>query len=253
LARQDLQATTDFVRTHNLVSLPTEQVRAIVMPEYARGVSVAYCDAPGPFEKNAQTFFDISPTPKDWSEQRVNSFFREYNDFMVQDLTIHEAMPGHYLQLAHANKFKAPTMLRAVFQSGPFIEGWAVYAEQLMAEHGYGGPEVRMQQLKMRLRTIVNAIIDQKIHTAGMTEKEAVDLMMNDGFQEEGEAAGKWRRAQLSSTQLSTYYVGSVEVNDIRRAYEASSKGKVDYKQMHDSMLSFGSPPAKYVRELMGL
>jgi uncharacterized protein (DUF885 family) len=253
LARQDLQATTDFVRTHNLVSLPTEQVRAIVMPEYARGVSVAYCDAPGPFEKNAQTFFDISPTPKDWSEQRVNSFFREYNDFMVQDLTIHEAMPGHYLQLAHANKFKAPTMLRAVFQSGPFIEGWAVYAEQLMAEHGYGGPEVRMQQLKMRLRTIVNAIIDQKIHTAGMTEKEAVDLMMNDGFQEEGEAAGKWRRAQLSSTQLSTYYVGNLEVNDIRRAYEAKNQGKVDYKRMHDTMLSFGSPPAKYVRELMGL
>lgn len=253
LAREDLQSTTDFVRKHNLVSLPVEQAKAIVMPEYARGVSVAYCDAPGPFEKNAQTFFDISPTPKDWSEQRVNSFFREYNDFMVQDLTIHEAMPGHYLQLAHANKFKAPTMLRAVFQSGPFIEGWAVYAEQLMAEYGYGGPEVRMQQLKMRLRTIVNAIIDQKIHTAGMTEKEAVDLMMNDGFQEEGEAAGKWRRAQLSSTQLSTYYVGNLEVNDIRRAYEAKNQGKVDYKRMHDTMLSFGSPPAKYVKELMGL
>jgi uncharacterized protein (DUF885 family) len=253
LARQDLQATTDFVRTHNLVSLPAEQVRAIVMPEYARGVSVAYCDSPGPFEKNAQTFFDISPTPKDWAEQRVNSFFREYNDYMVQDLTIHEAMPGHYLQLAHANKFKAPTMLRAVFPSGPFIEGWAVYAEQLMAEYGYGGPQVRMQQLKMRLRTIVNAIIDQKIHTAGMTEKEAIDLMMNDGFQEEGEATGKWRRAQLSSTQLSTYYVGNLEVNDIRRAYEAKNQGKVDYKRMHDTMLSFGSPPAKYVKELMGL
>jgi uncharacterized protein (DUF885 family) len=253
LAREDLQSTTDFVRSKNLVSVPAEPVKAIVMPEYARGVSVAYCDAPGPFEKNAQTFFDISPTPKDWTEQRANSFFREYNNYMVQDLTIHEAMPGHYLQLAHANKFKAPTMLRAVFQSGPFIEGWAVYAEQLMAEHGYGGPEVRMQQLKMRLRTIVNAIIDQKIHTAGMSEKEAIDMMMNEGFQEEGEAAGKWRRAQLSSTQLSTYYVGNLEVNDIRRAYEAKNQGKVDYKRMHDTMLSFGSPPAKYVRELMGL
>lgn len=253
LARTDLQTTTDFVREHKLVSLPAEPVKAIVMPEFARGVSVAYCDAAGPLEKNGQTYFDISPTPKEWTEQRVASYFREYNDYMVQDLTIHEAMPGHYLQLAHAGKFKAPTQLRAIFQSGPFVEGWAVYAEQLMAEHGYGGPEVRMQQLKMRLRMIINAIIDQKIHTAGMTEQEAIALMMNEGFQEEGEAVGKWKRAQLSSTQLSTYYVGNVEVNDIRRAYEAKQHGKVDYKQMHDLMLSFGSPAPKYVKELMGL
>jgi uncharacterized protein (DUF885 family) len=253
LARQDLQETTEFVRVHNLVTLPDEPVKAIVMPEYARGVAVAYCDAPGPLEKKGQTFFDIAPTPKDWTPQRVNSFFREYNNYMVQELTIHEAMPGHYLQLAHSNKFKAPTQLRAVFQSGPFIEGWAVYAEQLMAEEGYGGPEVHMQQLKMRLRLIINAIIDQKIHTAGMTEKEAIDVMMNEGFQEEGEAAGKWRRAEMLSTQLSTYYVGNLEVNEIRRAYESKMRGRVDRKQMHDQMLSYGSPAPKYVKELMGV
>jgi uncharacterized protein (DUF885 family) len=144
-------------------------------------------------------------------------------------------------------------MIRAVFGSGSFVEGWAVYSEQLMVEKGYGGAEVQMQQLKMKLRVIINSIIDQKIHTAGMTEKEAMDLMMNEGFQEDGEAAGKWRRAQLGSTQLSTYYVGSVEINDIRRAYEAKNKGKVDMKKMHDAMLSFGSPAAKYVKEMMGL
>ena len=178
---------------------------------------------------------------------------REYNNYMLQDITVHEAMPGHYLQLAHANKFTAPTKLRAIFQSNTFAEGWAVYAEQLMAEHGYGGPEVRMQQLKLKLRTIINAILDQKIHTAGMTEKEALALMMNEGFQEEGEAAGKWRRAALTSTQLSNYYVGSIEVNDIRRAYEAKMGDALDYKRMHDQMLSFGTPAPKYVRELMGL
>lgn len=253
LANKDLQTTTDFVRTHNLVSVPNEPVNVIVMPEYARGISVAYCDAAGPLEQHGQTYFDISPTPKDWTPQRVNSYFREYNNYMVQDLTIHEAMPGHYLQLAHAAKFKAPTKLRAIYQSGVFIEGWAVYAEQLMAAQGYGGPEVHMQQLKMRLRAILNAIIDQKIHTAGMTEQEMMALLMNEGFQEEGEAAGKWRRAELSSTQLSTYYVGVLEVNDIRRAYEAKMQGKVDLQQMHDLMLSFGSPAPKYVKELMGL
>ncbi len=252
-ANGDLMKTTEFVRKNNLVTVPTESVKVIEMPEFARGSAVAYFDSAGPFEKKNETFFTISPTPNDWTAERKASFFKEYNDYMLQDLTIHEAMPGHYLQIMHSNKFKAPTQIRALFSSGSFVEGWAVYAEQLMAEKGYGGAEVEMQQLKMKLRVIINAIIDQKIHTAGMTEKEAVDFMMNEGFQEEGEAAGKWKRAQMSSTQLSTYYVGSVEVNDIRKAYETKNKGKVDLKKMHDEMLSFGSPAAKYVKEMMNL
>ena len=172
---------------------------------------------------------------------------------MLQDLTVHEAMPGHYLQIMHSNEFKAPTLVRAIFRSGTFTEGWAVYAEQVMAEQGYGGDAVHMQQLKMKLRVIINAIIDQKIHTAGMTEKEAIDFMMKEGFQEEGEAAGKWKRAQLSSTQLSTYYVGVVEVNDIAETYKNKTERPFVMKELHDKMLSFGSPAPKYVKEMMGL
>jgi uncharacterized protein (DUF885 family) len=253
LAKQDLQTTTDFVRQNQLVTVPDEPVKIIVMPEFQRGVAVAYCDPPGPLDKNAETFYSISPTPADWSKERVQSFFREYNDYMLQNLTVHEAMPGHYLQLAHSNKFRAPTLIRAVFSSGPFVEGWATYAEQLMAEKGYGGPEMKTEQLKMRLRLIINAIIDQKIHTAGMTEKAAMDLMMHEGFQEEGEAAGKWRRACLSSTQLSTYFVGNVGINEIRKAFENKNGPIQDLKAFHDKMLSFGSPAPKYVKQLMGL
>lgn len=253
LARKSVEECTEFVRLHDLVTLPDEPLEVIVMPEFRRGFSVAYCDAPGPLEKNAKTFYAISPTPEDWSKERTASFYREYNIYMLHDLSIHEGTPGHYLQLAHANKFKAPTQVRAIFSSGTFVEGWGTYAEQLMAEFGFGGPEVRMQQLKMRLRLIINAIIDQKIHTAGMTREEAMDMMMNQGFQEEGEAAGKWRRACLSSTQLSTYYVGNLEVNDIRQAYEEKMGGEVNLKTLHDTMLSFGSPAPKYVKALMGL
>lgn len=250
-AKEDLQKISEFVRANELVTVPQEPVKVVVMPEFLRGVAVGNCDSPGAFEKNAQTFFQIAPTPKDWSKARVDSFFREYNNYMLQNLTIHEAMPGHYLQLMHANKFKAPTMVRAIYGSGTFIEGWATYAEQLMVEKGYGGPEVKMQQLKMRMRLIINAIIDQKIHTAGMTEKEAMEMMMNDGFQEEGEAAGKWQRAILTSTQLSTYYVGNMEINGLRKAYEARNGGKVDMKEMHDFILSFGSPAPRYVKDAM--
>lgn len=252
-AHRDLEETTNFVRANRLVSLPDEPVEIIVMPEFQRGVAVAYCDSPGPLETDGETFYAISPTPEDWSEERTESFYREYNTYMLKDLTIHEAMPGHYLQLAHSNAFQAPTLTRAIFYSGPFVEGYAVYAEQVMAEHGYGGPEVKMQQLKMLTRAILNAILDQKIHTAGMTEQQAMDLMLIEGFQEDGEAAGKWRRACLTSTQLSTYFVGNTEVNDIREAYEQQHGPITDWQAFHDKMLSFGSPPAKYIKRMMGL
>jgi uncharacterized protein (DUF885 family) len=248
-----LAEATDFVRTHNLVSVPDKPIDVIVMPEFKRGVAIAYCDPVGPLEKNGKTFFAVAPTPNNWAKPRKESFFREYNNYMIRDLTVHEAMPGHYLQLAHANEFKAPTLIRAVFWSGTFVEGWAVYTEQVMAEAGYGGPEVKMQQLKMRLRAICNAILDQSIHAGKMTEREALDLMTKEGYQQEGEAVAKWKRARLTSSQLSTYFVGASEHLDLREKAKAKAGASFDLKKYNDQVISYGSPPVKYVRELMGL
>jgi uncharacterized protein (DUF885 family) len=252
LATDDLKETTAFVRAKGFVTVPETPVQVTPTPEFSRGFAVASCNPPGALEKDGKTFYYISPTPTDWNAKRVESFFREYNDDMLQEMTIHEAMPGHYLQLAHANQFKAPTLIRAISFSGTFTEGWACYGEQVMAEFGYGGPAVHLQQLKIRLRYIINAIIDQKIHTANMSEEDALALMTREGFQEEGEAVGKWKRAQLSSTQLSTYYVGDIEWNDLRAAWEKKN-GTSRLKEFHDAALSFGSPPSRYVRERLGL
>jgi uncharacterized protein (DUF885 family) len=252
-AQKIVGEATDFAKKHDLVTVPEKPLDVIVMPEFKRGTGIAYCDSPGPLERNGKTFFAVEPTPKDWSKERKSSFFREYNNYMVRDLTVHEAMPGHYLQLAHANQFQAPTLVRAIFRSGTFIEGWAVYCEQMMAEQGYGGPEVKMEQLKMRLRVICNAILDQSIHAGNMSEKEAMDLMEKEGFQQEGEAVAKWKRARLTSAQLSTYFVGVSEQLDLRDRAKAKAGGSFDLKKYHDSALAFGSPPAKYVRELLGL
>jgi len=242
---------TGFVKQHNLVTVPDVPLDVIAMPQFKRGVAIAYCDAPGPLEKNGKTFFAVAPTPKDWSNERKESFYREYNNYMIRDLTVHEAMPGHFVQLAHANEFRAPTLVRAVFQSGTFIEGWAVYCEQMMAEQGYGGPEVKMQQLKMRLRAIANAILDQSIHAGNMSEKEAMDLMMKEAFQQEGEAVAKWKRARLTSAQLSTYFVGATEHLDLRTAEQKKLGKDFNLKKYNDEVISYGSPPVKYVRELM--
>ena len=245
---QTLQLATDFVRSHHLVTLPDKPVQLIVTPEFKRGRGIAYCDSPGALEPNGATFVAIEPTPSDWPEARVTSFFREYNHYMMRDLIVHEAMPGHYLQLAHSNQFQAPTLVRSIFQSGSFIEGWAVYTERVMAEAGFGGPETRMQQLKMRLRVLCNAILDQKIHMAGMTKEQGLELMMKRGFQEEGEAVAKWQRAQLSYTQLATYFVGAIEHDDMRAAAEKKMGASFNLKAYHDLVLSVGSPAVKFVR-----
>lgn len=250
-ARRELVEATAFVRKSGLVSVYDTPLRIVEMPEFQRGVAVASCASPGPLERNGLTFFNISPPPANWTEQQVESYFREYNDYMVRNLTVHEAMPGHYLQRAHANRFEAPTLTRAIFWSGTFTEGWAVYAERIMVESGYGGPEVRMQQLKMRLRTIINALIDGGVHARGMTEQQAMDLMINEGFQERSEAAGKWRRASLTSAQLSTYYVGTTELDVLREEYISKHGPVRDWKAFHDKMLSFGSPAPRFLRELM--
>ncbi|WP_328423575.1 DUF885 domain-containing protein [Micromonospora sp. NBC_00389] len=250
LAGVTLDEATDFVRAHDLVSLVDDRCVIQEMPEFARGVAVAYCDAPGPLETAAlPTFYCIAPTPSDWPAHRVESFYREYNDHMIRNLTVHEAMPGHFLQLAHARHYVGGTRVRALARSGPFIEGWAVYAEELMAGLGFGGLPVRLQQLKMQLRMTINALLDQLVHAEDLPEAEAMALMTGRGFQEEGEAAGKWRRSLLTSTQLSTYFVGYSEVAEIA----AARPDGVSVRDWHDAMLAHDCPPPRHLRTLLGV
>ena len=244
-----------FSKESALVTAHDDAVDIIEMPEIDRGVAVAYCDAPGPLEADGQpTFVAVSPTPRDWPEDRVRSFYREYNRHLVQDLVVHEAVPGHVQQLAHARRFGGGTPVRAAFWSGSFVEGWAVYAEELMVRHGYPGEgnpgALRMQQLKMRLRTIINTILDVQVHCGELTEASAMALMTGRGFQEEGEAAGKWRRAQLTATQLSTYYVGYTEVSDLVTGLRAARPEWTE-RQLHDEVLAHGSPAVRHLRALL--
>lgn len=245
--RQTLQLATEFVRAHDLVTVPETPVKLIVTPEFKRGRGIAYCDSPGALEPNGDTFVAIEPTPADWPETRMVSFFREYNNYMMRDLLVHEAMPGHFLQLMHNNRY--PSRLRAVLSSGAFVEGWAVYAEWLMAHHGFGGARVRIQREKMLLRVAANTVLDHGVHAAGMSEHDALALMQSEAFQEEGEAVGKWKRARLTGAQLSTYFYGFVRMKALRESAEKG--GAFSERAFHDRLLSFGSPPPRHLPELM--
>ena len=251
VATATVEQARSFVRERDLITLPDGPVKVILMPEFQRGFSVAYCDSPGPLDKNLDTFYAVSPIPDEWTDEQTTSFLREYNTRGIIDLGVHEAMPGHYVQIFHSNSY--PSVLRAVLGSGSFIEGWAVYAQEMMVAEGFmaGDPLYKLQQLKMLLRSISNAIIDQAIHVDGMTQEQMMKFLTEGAFQEEREAAGKWRRAQLSVTQLSTYFVGYSEHVETRKAAEQRAGAGFKLKTYHDKVLSYGSPPMRYARALM--
>jgi uncharacterized protein (DUF885 family) len=250
-ATHTLDVATAFVKEKDLVTVPEDPVQIILMPEFQRGFAVAYADSPGPLDKGLDTYYAISPIPEDWTDAQVDSFLREYNKRLIHVLTIHEAMPGHYLEGAHSADH--PSILRAVLRSGPFAEGWAVYTERMMADAGYldRDPLFRLMQLKFYARAVANAILDQGVHVENWTKEQAMDLMVRQTFQQEREAEGKWTRAQLSSGQLATYFVGAQEHFDTRAAWEANQGAAFDLKDYHDRVLSYGAPPVRFVRQLM--
>ena len=254
-ARETLVEATAFVTKAGFVRMPDGPVKVITMPKFQQGNAVAYNDPPGLFEQGQQNFYAVSPIPAEWTDAQADSFLSEYNDYMIHDLSIHEAMPGHYLQLDHSNR--SPAVLRAYLGSGPFVEGWAVYAEGMMMDAGYLSSDPQEQRLfkltvlKMRLRSITNTLLDIGIQTEGMTRESAMDLMQQGAFQAEREAAGKWTRANLSSVQLLSYFTGFSEHMALRE--EAKQRWGQGYtlRRYNDTVLSFGSPPVKYVRALM--
>lgn len=247
-ARRTLDEATAYVREHNIITLPDAPVKVQVMPKFEQGVAVANCDAPGPLDSKLDTFYNISPIPRDWTDAQTRSFLGEYNDKMLYELSVHEAMPGHYVQIWHANRH--PDVLRAVLSSGSFIEGWACYAEDMMIEQGFGAddPLRRLTNLKMRLRSTTNAILDQGVHVDGWDKERTMAFLTGEGFQEEREAAGKWTRARVSSGQLSSYFVGMTGHWAMRKAAEA--RPGFDLKTYHDAALSHGSPPVRFARAL---
>ncbi len=252
IIREDVEELETFITNHgDIVDLdPTKVLEIEYTPAWMRGFAMAFLNSPGPFETDKNARYYLSPPQPHWDEKAIDSYLREYNREMIKVLTIHEAIPGHFVQLYwHNNKCQSP--IRKILKNGPFIEGWAVLTEKIMMECGFqeGNKALRLQRLKFYIRTVLNTIIDQGIHLRAMTEEEAVDLMLNIGFQEETEARAKWTRAMLSTWQLCTYFVGFQELNDIY----SENKKKHKQKEVLNEMLRHGSPPVFVLKELMQL
>jgi uncharacterized protein (DUF885 family) len=251
-ARATVERIKQFIHAGDILRLPQpDRCRVMEMPEFQRGNSTAYLNSAPPLDPGAASIYAVSPPPKDWDARRVKSLLEEYNRHMLQILTIHEAYPGHYVQLEYANR--NPSLIRRVLGSGVYIEGWAVYTEQMMLDQGYGQQDLalRLTQLKFYLRAVTNAILDHRMHCTRMSDDEALALLTERAFQSEGEARLKIIRAKQSSCQLSTYFVGRMAMCRLRQAIQRDLGDRFALGRYHEAVLDQASVPVKYLPELV--
>lgn len=260
IARQ-IPILTQFVKDKDLVTMdPKKPLEVRPEPAYMAGVAGASISSPGPYDKEGMTYYNVGSLEK-YSPEAAESYLREYNHFTLQVLNIHEAIPGHYIQLIHSNK--TPSLIQSILQNGAFIEGWAVYTERMMMEEGFDKntslnsepmpDEMWLMYSKFHLRAVCNNILDYSVHCLGMSKAAALQLLMKEAFQEKSEAEGKWKRATLTQVQLSSYYTGFYEIYSFRDEIKKKLGSSFQLKKFNDQILSFGSPPVKYLKELFKL
>lgn len=248
---KQLPELTKFVREKNLLYLdPTKPLKVRKEPEYMAGVAGASMSSPGPYEKKGTAYYNVGSLAG-WSDEKAESYLREYNKYVLQVLNIHEAIPGHYVQLVYSNK--APSIIKSILGNGAMIEGWAVYSELMMLENGYGNnePEMWLLYYKWNLRSVCNTILDISVHTKNMSKDDALDLLTNQAFQQKTEAEGKWHRVQVTSVQLTSYFTGFYEITKLREAYKKKMGNAYKLKKFNEQFLSYGSAPVKYIRQIL--
>jgi len=245
-----LPKLTAFVKAKDLFTLdPTKPLVVRKEPGYMAGVAGASMSSPGPYDKNGNSYFNVGSLAG-WTAQKAESYLREYNKYTLQILCIHEAIPGHYVQLVYANK--SPSLIKSVFGNGAMIEGWAVYSEELMLDNGYNDePEMKLMWYKWHLRSVCNAILDYNVHAENMSRQDALKFLTREAFQQQAEADGKWKRVSVTSVQLDSYYTGYKEIMELRDAYKKKMGDKYKLKDFNEKFLSYGSAPVKYIKEAM--
>jgi uncharacterized protein (DUF885 family) len=247
----------DFIKKKDLIYIdPSKPLVVRREPDYMAGVAGASISAPGPYDRNGNTYYNVGSL-NGWPKDKAESYLREYNYYTLQILNIHEAIPGHYTQLVYSNQ--SPSIIKAILGNGAMVEGWAVYTERMMLENGYGAdsgsneasPEMWLMYYKWNLRSTCNTILDYSVHVKNMTQKEAMHLLVDEAFQQQAEAEGKWRRVSVTQVQLCSYFTGYTEIYDLREELKKKMGSSFNLKKFHEKFLSYGSAPVKYIKEMM--
>jgi uncharacterized protein (DUF885 family) len=246
-----LPKLTTFVKSKDLLTLdPSKPLIVRKEPGYMAGIAGASMSAPGPYDKDGNFYFNVGSL-NGWPAEKAESYLREYNDYTLQILCMHEAIPGHYVQQVYAAK--APSLIKSLFSNTAMVEGWAVYSEEMMLDAGYDAidPEMRLMWYKWHLRSVCNTILDFGVHNQNMSRMDAIKLLTTEAFQQQAEADGKWKRVTETSVQLDAYFAGYQEIIDLREAYKKKMGDKYNLKDFNEKFLSYGSAPVMYIKEAM--
>ena len=255
--KADLEGIKQFIREKKIVALSSrDNLKVIPTPEFMRGIfSVAGFHNAPPLEPTAEAQYWVTPIDPKTPETKAESKLREYNNYMLKWLTIHEALPGHYIQFEHADDVEPLTrrLVRNLFGNGCYVEGWAEYIADVMTQEGYldSSPKFRLMRMKVWLRAVANTILDIRMQTMNMTDEQAMDLMRNETFQTQAEAEGKLQRAKLSSTQLPTYFVGNRQWWALRKKYQAAKGSAFTLEEFHNRALDQGPLPIEYLDKII--
>lgn len=248
---QEIPKLTAFIQSKDLLTMdPSKPLVVRKEPGYMAGVAGASISSPGPYDKGGNTYYNVGSL-SGWSAEKAESYLREYNNYTLQILCIHEAIPGHYTQLVYANK--APSLIKSILGNGAMVEGWAVFSEQEMIDAGFGdaAPEMRLMWYKWHLRSVCNTILDYSVHAGNMTKEQAIKMLTKEAFQQQTEADNKWKRVSVSSVQLTSYYTGYKEINALHEEWKKKQANKYKLKQFNEKFLSYGSAPVKFIKEAM--
>jgi hypothetical protein len=251
-ANADVAASEAFLTAHPVVVLPQPAtLRVVPTPDFMAGFSGASLDPAGPFTPLAGSYYYIDKIPKTWSASRVASYLRDFNNYEMKMLSIHEAVPGHYVQFRY--DAMVPSIVRRALANGSFAEGWAVYGEGMMLDAGYGDgdPRLRLFQLKWRLREEANTIVDAAYHTSGLTEGRFDDLLERQAYQESSEADTKWHRLELSHDQLTSYFVGLDAIRSAQASERARLGSAFDLARFNAGLLAMGSVEPRFIAPLL--
>jgi uncharacterized protein (DUF885 family) len=255
--KADAGGIRDFIVQKDLLTLSGRgNMRIVPTPVFLRGVySVAGFHGAPALEPTAEAEYWVTPIDPKMPKAQAESKLREYNNWMLLYLTMHEALPGHYTQFEHADSLRPAErrVLRVLLGNGPYVEGWGEYAVREMEDAGYANHDPRFVLMvqKIRLRVIVNAILDIRMQSRNMTDQEALDLMQSKAFQTAAEAQGKLRRAKLTAGQLITYYVGYHQWIDLRSKVQEKRGSGFSLKRFNDVALDEGPLPVPLLQSLV--
>ena len=250
--RDTFNGLISFINAHQIITIPTDTKPILEeTPPFMRALTMASMDTPGPYEKVAtEAYFNVTLPEKTWSPRETEEFMNGFSRGTIASTAIHEAYPGHYVQLLWFQKVQSK--VRKLISANSNVEGWAHYTEQMMLDEGYGNgdPELRAGQLMDALLRNARYIVGIEMHTGNMSFDHGINFFMQEAYMSHSNAERETKRGTSDPTYL-VYTLGKLEILKLRADYKAKIGTAYTLEDFHNRFMQGGGVPIKLIRQAM--